>query len=574
MKQLGCVVAVNFDGGGSTTAYAALPGEKSASIKNSPSGNSERKTANSILFINSQEKEGHPSVFTLTPQKPYIVSGGSEYTFGRPAVSDHSGYPADIETEWQYEYLLDPSQTDSVIRDGVTFVSGDKCGEVDIFVRIHCNGCFVAQHAGTVYVLEQPEKFTLGKDSYEISPFESINFALDYEYHTAKIFCDKNSLRWKLSLQNSDAEVEEVIADISESVANKESQDGTEVVTTDGVVSEPPASENEIVDADAPYAEEPLIEDIQVPNADGDAEAAATGESEETQQAAEEEQKSHNDFYKIEKESFFDTEMFTLSDELVLIPKVHGQSFILNARIGNLEKSTTINVKKFPYNDSFEHWSAPYLYDVHEYSLMQGEIDGTEMAFRPERNLTKAEFFTILARIINPYIDAEELAETEDSAVSEGNEPFEETQEPNDVDAVDADGIPETSDELSVFADHADIPAWAEKYFNALSSTGMLDIIASDDGTGAKYLKPSEYITRLEVLRVLGALCNETQADFVSAFADGDVLYDDIYYKFINNAIAIELFAGYEDGTLRPYELLTRAQAATVILRFYNAPKM
>ncbi|MFV0518312.1 MAG: S-layer homology domain-containing protein [Aminipila sp.] len=52
MKALGCVYAFNMDGGGSTALYARLPGiETSAKLKNSPSGGTERKVANALMFV-------------------------------------------------------------------------------------------------------------------------------------------------------------------------------------------------------------------------------------------------------------------------------------------------------------------------------------------------------------------------------------------------------------------------------------------------------------------------------------------------------------------------------------------
>ena len=49
---------------------------------------------------------------------------------------------------------------------------------------------------------------------------------------------------------------------------------------------------------------------------------------------------------------------------------------------------------------------------------------------------------------------------------------------------------------------------------------------------------------------------------------DTEALKDDPYSAFINNAIAAEIFLGYTDGTLKPENHLTRAEAATVMVRF------
>ena len=95
-----------------------------------------------------------------------------------------------------------------------------------------------------------------------------------------------------------------------------------------------------------------------------------------------------------------------------------------------------------------------------------------------------------------------------------------------------------------------------------------MELLAKQDEYGNKTLCPGEYITRREVLVILGALCDEAKADFVLSFVDGETIADVQYYDFINNALAAGIFTGYEDGTLRPENNLTRAEAATVILRF------
>lgn len=59
MKALGCVYAFNMDGGGSTALYSRLPGlENTAALKNSPSGGTERKVANALMFVYSTGSSG------------------------------------------------------------------------------------------------------------------------------------------------------------------------------------------------------------------------------------------------------------------------------------------------------------------------------------------------------------------------------------------------------------------------------------------------------------------------------------------------------------------------------------
>ena len=56
----------------------------------------------------------------------------------------------------------------------------------------------------------------------------------------------------------------------------------------------------------------------------------------------------------------------------------------------------------------------------------------------------------------------------------------------------------------------------------------------------------------------------------MGAYTDTESIYSSEHFSFINNALSAGLFEGYEDGSLRAENDLTRAEAATVILRFLD----
>lgn len=75
MAELGCVTALCLDGGGSTTAVAALPGEETARVLNSPSDGTERKDPNHILLLSPGEPTGIPGDVYLSADAPAVLSG-------------------------------------------------------------------------------------------------------------------------------------------------------------------------------------------------------------------------------------------------------------------------------------------------------------------------------------------------------------------------------------------------------------------------------------------------------------------------------------------------------------------
>ncbi len=568
MKELGCVIAMNLDGGGSTTAYAALPGNEFSTLMNSPSVNPERRTANSLIFVNTAEKLDEVWRYTIFPESPYVLAGGSKYTLSEPIPIDKNFYPVDLPEGIEYEYYTSAENTDSVIVDGNTFVSGEKSGICNIYLKIYEGETEKHFEAGHIFVLESPEDFSLGDEEYTISPFETVKFDFNAEYHTADIVYDKASLRWQLP---DEAEKSEKAEETEETEETNDTEDSEEE-NPEAEIFEEQMPENDIADIVPPEEEKeylPLLSDTGIEN-----------------------------------------DKFYLSPELEITPKVHGETLIVKAKIGTVEKEIKFNIKEFPFTDSFSHWSAKNLYEIHSFGIMKGEADGEGFAFFPQRTLTKAEFITILARILYPDIDEEKeesIPEPENEKETETVQSVEITEEPEDPSEDRAEENPDTEEpeqteeteeteeieeieeiqteasetfeeeiapeyaafeEITAFADWQDIPDWALKYFEAILSSGLLELVAANDEDSNAFIKPNEKITRKEVLTLLGALTDEAKADFVGSFTDTKDLYSSQNISFINNALSAGIFEGYEDGSLRAESDLTRAESATVILRF------
>ncbi|MBR5741873.1 MAG: phosphodiester glycosidase family protein, partial [Firmicutes bacterium] len=75
--ELGCVSAVNLDGGGSTTLEAVRPGDEALSLINQPSAGSLRSCANYILFLNTKAATGNLAHLHLYPLEATMLPGAS-----------------------------------------------------------------------------------------------------------------------------------------------------------------------------------------------------------------------------------------------------------------------------------------------------------------------------------------------------------------------------------------------------------------------------------------------------------------------------------------------------------------
>ena len=78
LEELGCVQAVNLDGGASTQLFAVYPGyEKENQINVDSDAKSLRSCANYLCFINTNERDGVPARLHLYPFDEYVLTGTS-----------------------------------------------------------------------------------------------------------------------------------------------------------------------------------------------------------------------------------------------------------------------------------------------------------------------------------------------------------------------------------------------------------------------------------------------------------------------------------------------------------------
>ena len=150
-------------------------------------------------------------------------------------------------------------------------------------------------------------------------------------------------------------------------------------------------------------------------------------------------------------------------------------------------------------------------------AYLLGYEDGT---VRPEGSITRAEVATIFFRLLTD--------ESRDKFWSQTN-------------------------------DYTDVPAdaWYNSAVSTLSNAGILD--GYEDGT----FRPDGNITRAEFATIT--------ARFLEASYDGGNRFPDIdghwAAEYINEAANAGIVDGYEDGTFRPQQNITRAEAVTMVNR-------
>ena len=154
MLALGCVNAVNCDGGGSSTFVSKREGESEATMRSVPSDGSERPTINSVILVSKAKATGEFDHAVLKSDYDFYAPGTSAVI--NPQGVDAAGGPAAMPEEGITWGLSDASF--GTIANGV-FTSNGKKG--DVTIKMFYNGELAGEK--TIHVVD-PDVFALTLD--------------------------------------------------------------------------------------------------------------------------------------------------------------------------------------------------------------------------------------------------------------------------------------------------------------------------------------------------------------------------------------------------------------------------
>ena len=129
MLELGCVEAVNMDGGGSTAVLALYPGENDVQTINKPSGGTLRNCGNYILLVKEGKETGVLANLHLYPYSSMMLAKAKQkFTI---KATDTNSYPMQPPADLTFEM----SQTVGTIDADGLFTAGEQAGKSKIVVR-------------------------------------------------------------------------------------------------------------------------------------------------------------------------------------------------------------------------------------------------------------------------------------------------------------------------------------------------------------------------------------------------------------------------------------------------------
>lgn len=173
---------------------------------------------------------------------------------------------------------------------------------------------------------------------------------------------------------------------------------------------------------------------------------------------------------------------------------------------------------KFP--DVVGHWAEDVIRDLADRDILTGYEDGN---FKPDIGVTRQEIAVIMTRALGLTDKAAEYA-----------------------------------DKDTGFADDANVAAWGRGAINLMVEMGIYT------GYDDNEFKPNKTILRQEVIAVVMRYAAMTEEGLTAAYEDNHEIHG-YAESFIAHASELGIVNGYPDGTFKPLNNVTRAEAAKII---------
>jgi len=188
----------------------------------------------------------------------------------------------------------------------------------------------------------------------------------------------------------------------------------------------------------------------------------------------------------------------------------------------------------FVYEDMRTHWANYSAVKLVEADVLKGERIGNRYYFHPETKMRRIDVVEYLLAALKADFSEAESAETH------------------------------------IFADSAVLPEYINKAAYLANKYGFLDGVREGENI---YLKPYEHITRAEIIRMTDlAMKGKTMSRNSLEFTDAASI-PDWAVQSVKNLLGYGIIQGFDDGSLRPFENITKAQTAEMIFQMMKYQK-
>lgn len=410
MKELGCTDVLNLDGGGSTTLSAIYGGTEEFALVNSPSDAALRKNATYIFFENTANRTDTLEHLFVYPYQLDILSGST----GKVDVKGADGgyYPANVVNK---EFFVDGETT--VDENGNVYAKGDG---IQLLTVKSGN----AEGTSVINCVKSPDEIKI-KNTVDNAYVDKITLKtgdkIDFD-----AYCYKNHNELIASQSDYVWSIDKEIGVVSQDGVFEAVNGGTCFLTvkagdTEKSVEITVENTTELCDIDGNWAYK-YIETLYN-------EKVITGER------------------------LSDGKLYYKPFDYV----TRTQMAVLLTKSLKLDVDLYTNVElEFEDKDDIPDWALPYVKAVVGEKIINGSKMGDKIYFFPKNNITRAEIFTTVGRILEASTDTQ-----------------------------------------CSFSDRNEIPTWAVGYIDALYEKGIVN------GYSDNLLKPLSNVTKAEISKIL-----------------------------------------------------------------------
>ena len=198
LKSEGCVTIFNFDGGGSSTITATLPGDENSTILNRPSDGNERANCNALLFVATSQPDESRELLHVYPD---IKEGYGN----KVMVLENGKLGLKVgATDGNYHYHgLGDASLKYAAQGGIGSVSGE--GVLTAAAGTHEGRIMVSTQDDSAFgelevqVVDSLTKLTADRSILSIAPKATTRMSFTAEYNGSPVVLTSEALTFRLS---------------------------------------------------------------------------------------------------------------------------------------------------------------------------------------------------------------------------------------------------------------------------------------------------------------------------------------------------------------------------------------
>lgn len=192
MLSLGCTDVLNLDGGGSTTVFAALPGDDEKLV-NRPTDGTQRGISDAAVFVNKSVGDGNVFGMRMNLSDFYVLGGGTKVKLPELLYAYDSAYKplGKVSTS---EGLLFAADDLGTVEDGF-FVSADTDGKSTVmFSLMDENGSTSDYAAASINITNSPDVLTLSPEDKSVARGHYTTLHVSATKNTLPVIADVGTL--------------------------------------------------------------------------------------------------------------------------------------------------------------------------------------------------------------------------------------------------------------------------------------------------------------------------------------------------------------------------------------------